>query len=237
MTSWSDVSGSMPYEKLPGEGSPPASFQDTRRAPRRVRLFSWIFISGMSVSVGWSKLCHRMAPFDRMTRLPLLRSSATGGEVERPAATPAVTLVDQRTRPSASDKTRLESLVSASLGAMDLPAAIAGASRLATHTTVRSVMLYHMPMYCLSGVELDGEKKPSTKAPPSEALVCPGNSCSPSSILSLADEHNRGKRRRKTTMVVQAVLSITKICIPFCTLQDYRIRRSSFEVHNQIHKL
>jgi len=65
---------------------------------------------------------------------------AAPGCCDEPTATaPALTLVDQTPPPSASDKTRLEVLVSASVGAEEEErpvALIIGVSLLAIHTTV-----------------------------------------------------------------------------------------------------
>jgi hypothetical protein len=86
---------------------------------------------------------------DRRMRLPVLISTATdvvvlfdlGGGGDLAAA--VVLVVVQRTRPFTSDKTRLELLVTTSEGVEE---EMAGASRLATHTTVsRGMLLYHMP--------------------------------------------------------------------------------------------
>jgi hypothetical protein len=53
---------------------------------------------------------------------------------------------------------------------------VVGLSRLATHTRVRSGMLwYQIPMYRLS-LELVGEKKPSAKTPSLEMSMSPGES-------------------------------------------------------------
>uniref|UniRef100_J3MZX2 Uncharacterized protein n=1 Tax=Oryza brachyantha TaxID=4533 RepID=J3MZX2_ORYBR len=87
-----------------------------------------------------------------MTRLPVSRSTAAD---PAPAALP-VMLVVQRTRPSESDKTRLEKLVSDIVGAEEVPF-VTGVSRFATHITVRrGTSLYHMPRYTFSGVEFEG---------------------------------------------------------------------------------
>lgn len=78
----------------------------------------------------------------------------------------------QRAWPWESDNTSSELLMMASL-AEDV---VIGLSRLATHTTVRSAMLwYQIPMYNFL-LELVGEKKPRAKSPPSEMSVSLGKS-------------------------------------------------------------
>jgi hypothetical protein len=153
---------------------------------------------GRNVSAGCSKLCHKAVPFgDRMTRLPVFRSTAArpvaaGEELESPVAT----LVVQRTRPSASDRTRLEVSVRDSVGAEVVPF-VAGASRLATHTAVSLGMsVYHTPRYSLAGAELVGEKKPKAKPPPSETMVVPGRSGLPRT--SRSSDAPCGSRTRRT---------------------------------------
>jgi len=114
-----------------------------------------------------------MVPFDdRITRLPVFRSTAVEGDELSSEAT----LVVQRIRlpPLLSDITRLEVLVRERIGAEEA-LLVAGVSRLATHTVVISGMpLYHMARYSLLGVVvLEGLKNPKAKAPPSETIVVP----------------------------------------------------------------
>jgi hypothetical protein len=120
------------------------------------------------------------------------------------------------TPPSASDKTRLEELVSDSVGADEL-LFVTGVPRSATHTTVRRGMsLYHMPRYIFSGVEFEGEKKPKAKAPPSETTVAPGESGLPGTSRS-SDAH--GGARRMRTLVMQAKASDRSIKTFFLEIQ------------------
>ena len=142
-----------------------------------------------------------MPPGDRRMRLPVFVSTATDpvvfdlGDGEELAE--VVVLVVQRTRPVASDKTRSDvSLVTTREGADEK---MAGVSRLATHTTVnRGMLLYHMPRYSFSGVELDGEKKPKAKSPPSDMTVVPGKSGLPGTSRSSEEAHKACKRRKAT---------------------------------------
>jgi hypothetical protein len=60
-----------------------------------------------------------------------------------------------------------------------------------------------MPRYKLPNVELDGLKKPKAKAPPSETMVVPGESCLPGTSWS-SDALNGSKFRRVSTAVEQA---------------------------------
>ena len=107
-----------------------------------------------------------------------------------------VALVVQRTRPLASDKTRSDVLLVITREGADEE--MAGVSRLATHTTVNwGMLLYHIPRYSFSGVELDGEKKPKAKSPPSDMTVVPGRSGLPGTSRS-SEAHKAGKRRKAT---------------------------------------
>lgn len=82
---------------------------------------------------------------------------------------------------------------------------MAGVARLATHTTVsRGILLYHMPRYSFSGVELDGEKKPKAKSPPSDTMVVPGKSGLPGTSRS-SEAHRAAKRRA----MVQTEMELT----------------------------
>lgn len=106
-------------------------------------------------------------PFgNRKTKFPVFSSTV---------AAPVVMLfiVVQRVRSLESDKTRSDRLVTASIAEEGMAI---GLSRLATHTTLHSGMLwYHMPTYNVT-VEFVGEKKPRAKAPPSETSLLPGGS-------------------------------------------------------------
>uniref|UniRef100_A0A0E0MLQ7 Uncharacterized protein n=1 Tax=Oryza punctata TaxID=4537 RepID=A0A0E0MLQ7_ORYPU len=108
-------------------------------------------------SLGFSKLCHNIAPFDdRTTRLPLLRSLA-----EEFLLTDVFAAI-QRMWPSVPDSTRTELLAVESFAD---EAWVIGLSRLTTHTTVHwGILLNHMPTYIIS-VEFEGEKKPKAKVP------------------------------------------------------------------------
>ena len=110
-----------------------------------------------------------------------------------------VALVVQRTRPLASDKTRSDvSLVTTREGADE---EMAGVSRLATPTMVNwGMLLYYMPRYSFSGVELDGEKKPKAKSPPSDMTVVPGKSGLPAETSRSSEEAHRTSKRRRATV-------------------------------------
>ena len=140
MKGCTNKSVSTPKEKVPVEGSS-GSFQETSRFPSSVLWLLHIFMPGSSVSVGWSKLCHKILPLgDRRTRLPVFISTNPVVLFDLGAV---VVLVVHRTRPLASDKTRLELLVRTSEGVEE---EMAGVARFATHTTVnRGMLLYHMP--------------------------------------------------------------------------------------------
>lgn len=118
------------------------------------------------MSLGFSKLCHNMAPFDdKTTKLPLLRSLTE-------ELLPAIVFDIQSTRrPLVSDNTRLELLVIPSTAD---EASVIGLSRLATHTMVcNGISLNHMPTYIFL-VEFEGVKKPKANEPWSEVRVLPG---------------------------------------------------------------
>ena len=57
--------------------------------------------------------------------------------------------------------------------------------------------MYHIPRYSFSGVELDGEKKPKAKSPPSDMTVVPGRSGLPGTSRS-SEAHKAGKTRKAT---------------------------------------
>ncbi|CAL5086976.1 unnamed protein product [Urochloa decumbens] len=148
MKAWRNGSVSQLAEKAPSEGSS-GPFQETRRLPSCVLWLFHIFMPGRNMSVGWSKLCHNTMPLgDRKIRFPVFISTITdpvvldvGDGDEELAA--VVVLVVQRIRPLTSDMTRLELSVRTREGVEE---EMAGASRLATHTTVsRGMLLYHMP--------------------------------------------------------------------------------------------
>jgi hypothetical protein len=93
----------------------------------------------------------------------------------------------------------LDVLVRESAGADEEPL-VTGFSLLATHTTVRSeTPLYHMPRYILAGVELEGEKKPKAKLPPSETMMAPGRSGLPGTSRS-SDAHSGRETRIRTAV-------------------------------------
>jgi hypothetical protein len=149
--------------------------------------------------------------------LPVFISTATDpvvlelgdGDEELAAVVVVVVVVVQRTRPLTSDRTRSEVSVSTREGDEE---EMAGVARLATHTTVnRGILLYHMPRYSFSGVELDGEKKPKAKSPPSDTMVVPGRSGLSGTSRS-SEAHQAGGNRRRAMVQTKMEVMNAMVC-------------------------
>lgn len=71
--------------------------------------------------------------------------------------------------------------------------------------------MYHMPRYSFSGVELDGEKKPKAKSPPSDTMVVPGKSGLPGTSRS-SEAHKVGKRRIAAIQMEMELMDAKTFC-------------------------
>ncbi|CAL5393229.1 unnamed protein product [Camellia sinensis] len=123
-------------------------------------------MSGIHILHGKSKLCHRklsefVSVLPNRTRFPESKSRATG---------PSSTLdrLDDQTMLCVPLR-RTSDLLPLIVKTPCKP--VIGLFRLATHTTVSGVALYHIPKY--RNLELPGEKKPSSKLWLVETKVSP----------------------------------------------------------------